>query len=685
MGDTLSVRITDGCGAGFVQNVEMVAVTIDPGQKAFSEKGIVCLDDSIRLYGLIIGIDSLASYTWITPMGDSVHGKEIALYADSAANGTYYLTITGVTCDLYDSIYVRVKDCIPCDSVFYVHDICRGETFAFMDTLFSETGIYRDTAENWMGCDSITILTLTVNSVYTIYDTVDLCVNLLPYLWNGVTFTDAATQSVLLTSSSGCDSTVVMTLQIHPTYLVSDRKEICQSDLPYLWNGVTFNQADVKDAMLTSVYGCDSLVTMTLVVHPLYYVTDYHAICPIELPYLWNGVTFNAAGMDSATLQTIHGCDSVVVMTLHIYPDYHIHEEHEVCLNDLPYSWGRNIYEEPGEQLDRFISSDGCDSIYYRNLIVHNTYLFEQFDTICEGEIFSFRGTSLSAQGIYYDSLLSGVHCDSVYALYLTIEDSMEIAVQYATTLCANDTHLEILYNHSDIAPSSYSILFNTKGKVGGFTDIVHADATLPIWIPLQNSEGKEMKPDIYQASLQFHSPNVCKDIVIPIEFTLLYPSDIIFQRWNDLLSVKNEHYNGGYTFMAYQWYKNGAALAGATHSYLYLENSALDLTAEYAVALKRQGEPMSVMSCGFTPTVEPDMVELNSPIEYLSSQNAILKVRLPMKGKAIVYNSVGMLLSEHSLDIELNEIVLPPQQGLYFVTIWLENQYSETTRIIVK
>ena len=39
-------------------------------------------------------------------------------------------------------------------------------------------------------------------------------------------------------------------------------------------------------------------------------------IASTELPYEWNGVTFNEAGTQAVTLQTVNGCDSVVTMTL---------------------------------------------------------------------------------------------------------------------------------------------------------------------------------------------------------------------------------------------------------------------------------------------------------------------------------------------------------------------------------
>ncbi|MFN4911070.1 MAG: T9SS type A sorting domain-containing protein [Flavobacteriales bacterium] len=43
-------------------------------------------------------------------------------------------------------------------------------------------------------------------------------------------------------------------------------------------------------------------------------------ICDDALPYVWNGITFNGSGNQSATLNSITGCDSIVNLTLTVIP-----------------------------------------------------------------------------------------------------------------------------------------------------------------------------------------------------------------------------------------------------------------------------------------------------------------------------------------------------------------------------
>ncbi len=58
--------------------------------------------------------------------------------------------------------------------------------------------------------------------------------------------------------------------------------------------------------------------------------------------------------------------------------------------------------------------------------------------------------------------------------------------------------------------------------------------------------------------------------------------SDQIYQRWNDVLSLKNTNY-GGVAYLSCQWFRNGELIPGATHSYVYVPEG-LNATDYYHV-----------------------------------------------------------------------------------------------------
>ena len=84
------------------------------------------------------------------------------------------------------------------------------------------------------------------------------------YVWNGQRYEESGDYSQTLTSSAGCDSVVILHLTIHHAAAELVEATVCNSDLPYRWNGVTFTEDGTQTAVLQTSHGCDSIVTMTL-------------------------------------------------------------------------------------------------------------------------------------------------------------------------------------------------------------------------------------------------------------------------------------------------------------------------------------------------------------------------------------------------------------------------------------
>jgi PKD repeat protein len=60
------------------------------------------------------------------------------------------------------------------------------------------------------------------------------------------------------------------------------------------------------------ITGCDSLATLNLLVNPTLLSNTDTTVCDSELPFNWNGLSFNAQGMQTATLESlVTGCDSL--------------------------------------------------------------------------------------------------------------------------------------------------------------------------------------------------------------------------------------------------------------------------------------------------------------------------------------------------------------------------------------
>ena len=89
---------------------------------------------------------------------------------------------------------------------------------------------------------------------------------------------------------------------------------ICQGSA-YTENGFNVSEAGVYTQNLQTINGCDSIVTLTLTVNPVYSFTIDATINQGET-YHGNGFEVSEAGTYTQNLQTVNGCDSVIVLNL---------------------------------------------------------------------------------------------------------------------------------------------------------------------------------------------------------------------------------------------------------------------------------------------------------------------------------------------------------------------------------
>src|SRR6185436_19207526 len=123
-----------------------------------------------------------------------------------------------------------------------------------------------------------------------------ICESALPYTWNGQTLTHAGTAIATLQNINGCDSRVTLTLVVHPNVTGEETIIICEGQVPYNWNGTDYTDAGDYTATLTSVAGCDSIATLHLIINPVVNGEETITICEGQLPYNWNGTDYTDAG-----------------------------------------------------------------------------------------------------------------------------------------------------------------------------------------------------------------------------------------------------------------------------------------------------------------------------------------------------------------------------------------------------
>ena len=132
--------------------------------------------------------------------------------------------------------------------------------------------------------------------------------------FSGTVNFDTSGGNVSLTANGGNDAYLLRLTQCSATS-VNFMDSACGS---YNFNGTIYTESGVYETLLTSIAGCDSLVTVTLQVYEST-VTDVYLTTTDVITY--NDIVYTETGTYSQTLETIHGCDSILYIEVFILED----------------------------------------------------------------------------------------------------------------------------------------------------------------------------------------------------------------------------------------------------------------------------------------------------------------------------------------------------------------------------
>ena len=415
-----SLLTSHGC-----DSVYWITLTVHP-TFFFQEYDTICDNDTI---------------TW--------HGQQLTIA------GTYHDSL--LTTNNCDSVYWITFTVHPTYFFQEYDTICDNDTLTWHGQQLTTAGAYHDSLSSSHGCDSIYWLDLTVHPTYFFQEYDTICDND-TLTWHGQQLTTAGTYHDSLLTANNCDSVYWITLTVHPTYFFQEYDTICDNDT-LTWHGQQLTIAGTyHDSLLTS-HGCDSVYWITLTVHPTYFFQDYDTICDNDT-LIWHGQKLTTAGTYHDSLLTSHGCDSVYWITLTVHPTFFFQEYDTVCDNH-PLLWHGQTLTATGNYYDSLLSSHGCDSVYWLDLTVHPTYLFREFDTICNQDTATWRNMQFTQAGVYNDSLLTENGCDSVYQLILHVHPTYFFHLY--DTICDNQTLTWHGMNLS-IDSTYYDSLLTTNG-----------------------------------------------------------------------------------------------------------------------------------------------------------------------------------------------------------------------------
>src|SRR5678809_1763884 len=113
-----------------------------------------------------------------------------------------------------------------------------------------------------------------------------------------------------------CDSVATLNVVMNSVVTSTTDTTVCQSALPFNWNGQSITAAGTYTANLVSAAGCDSIATLNVIVNSVVTNTTDTTVCPSALPFSWNGQSITAAGTYTANLVSAAGCDSIATLNV---------------------------------------------------------------------------------------------------------------------------------------------------------------------------------------------------------------------------------------------------------------------------------------------------------------------------------------------------------------------------------
>ena len=342
-----------------------------------------------------------------------------------------------------DTSFTAIFDSILFDTTINA-TINAGETYTEFGFDVNEEGTYTRILITEDGCDSIVTLSLSIIPVFNTELSATICQGQ-TYTENGFNVSEAGTYTQILTASNGFDSIVTLSLNVLPIFNTELYATICQGQV-YNENGFNVSEAGVYTQTLTSVNGCDSIVTLSLNVNPTFNTELSANICQGQV-YNENGFNVSEAGVYTQTLTSANGCDSIVTLTLNVNPTFNTELSATICEGQVYNEQGFNV-SEAGVYTQTLTSANGCDSIVTLTLNVNPTFNTELSATICQGQVYNEQGFNVSEAGVYTQTLQTINGCDSVVTLTVSVNPTFDTTIN--ATINAGETYAEYGFNESE-------------------------------------------------------------------------------------------------------------------------------------------------------------------------------------------------------------------------------------------
>ncbi|MDB5226194.1 MAG: hypothetical protein JWN78_387 [Bacteroidota bacterium] len=345
--------------------------------------------------------------------------------------GTYYIQSLNGRCINIIQLNLTVR---PKSDTTINKAICRGDAIVIGGQTFTQTGTYTVHVLNSVGCDSMIKLVLDVSQggVKNSLDTT-ICFGT-SVTYAGQTFSTTGSYQIIFPSGI-CRDTLLLNLVVNPKIEVTIDSTICEGSSVTLGSNA-FTLSGNYTITLISSKGCDSTVHLNLTVNPVKH-TDVRSVICFGEHITVGGQVFSTSVTDSViVLNTSKGCDSIITLNLVVLQQDTITMPRTICSGDVV-QIGDSTYTAAGTYYVPF-SNNQCTGIVRLIVKVNQPTDTTIRASICEGSIAVVGGHIFNTSGTYPVIVRNSLGCDSVITLILTVNPKKSTTID--TAICRGES-----------------------------------------------------------------------------------------------------------------------------------------------------------------------------------------------------------------------------------------------------
>ena len=192
----------------------------------------------------------------------------------------------------------------------FVREACDG--YNWHGTWVTQSGVYTHSYSNSLGFYSVDSLLLTVR--HSSHRTEDV-VTVGSYRWHGTTYTQSDRYVYHYVNDEGCESHDTLNLRLLSAteceqHRLAADTAVLEACGTAVWHGRHIQISGEYEQALghISVFGCDSVVHVTIQVHPMF---KSDTVVRAQGSFAWRGHAYTTQGDYYDTLRVVGGCDSV--------------------------------------------------------------------------------------------------------------------------------------------------------------------------------------------------------------------------------------------------------------------------------------------------------------------------------------------------------------------------------------